>query len=77
MALDGTIAVADPAVIYALIEHREAFDKIARPVTDHGMQRGPGGGHCLSKSVEQDGCRVVFQFWIESPTRNLRDADSH
>lgn len=43
-------------------EGRRRFDEIARPATDHGENHD--GSHVLSKTVEQDEVRVIFQFWV-------------
>ncbi len=51
-----------PATVYVVIDHRTIFDKISRPVSDHGAQEM---GHVLTKTVEQDGVLVIFQHWIE------------
>ncbi|MBN8955253.1 MAG: hypothetical protein J0H17_01425 [Rhizobiales bacterium] len=48
--------------IFVIVEDRAKFDKIAVKETDHGKTEA---GHCLSKSVEQHGTRVIFQHWIE------------
>lgn len=56
------LLVPSTDVVYVLVEDRESFDKIARPATDHGAKPG---GHCLSKTVEQDGVLVIFQHWLQ------------
>lgn len=52
--------VATPNMIYVLLDERAEFDKIARPATDHGVR--PDGIHMISKTVEQDGVIVIFQY---------------
>ncbi len=64
--------VAAPSLIFALVDDRAEFDKIKRPVTDPG-EKPDGGGHVIIKSVEQDGCTVVFQHWIKMPATPALD----
>ncbi|MEA2991649.1 MAG: hypothetical protein QOD40_569 [Alphaproteobacteria bacterium] len=58
------VAIADPALIYVGVADRSEFDKIGRPCTDHGDN---GHGHVMTKTVEEGGCRVIFQFWVKNP----------
>lgn len=56
-------------IIFVGVDDREAFDRIAVPVHDHGWNEE---GHVLTKTVEQDlgtaKVRVIFQYWIKSLT---------
>lgn len=53
-------------LIFVGVADREAFDRIAVPVSDTGWTEN---GHVLTKWVEQDfgtvTVRVVFQYWIK------------
>lgn len=59
------VKVAHPGFIYIGVKNREDFDRIGVPVTDHGQN---DVGHVLTKTVEENGVRVIFQFWLKSLT---------
>lgn len=59
------VSVPSPNFIYVGIKDRAAFDMIAALSHDHGLN---DNGHVLTKTVEQNGVRVVFQYWIKSRT---------
>jgi isopentenyl phosphate kinase len=59
------VGVLSPDFIFIGVAKRSDFDKIGLAMTDHGI--GERGGHCLSKALESDGVRVIFQHWIVSP----------
>lgn len=59
-------------LVYVGMQRREEFDRIASPLTDHGED---DNGHVLSKCVEGDGVRVVFQYWLKSRTDAAFSAD--
>jgi len=59
------VGVADPQQIYVGIADHIEFDKIAAPCRDPGEN---DDGHVLIKSIEADGVRVVFQYWLKSLT---------
>jgi hypothetical protein len=58
------VGVSHPNFIYVGIERREDFDRIARPQDSVENENG----HVLLKTVEQDGTRVIFQYWLKSLT---------
>lgn len=62
------VGIADPKLIYVLLEDRGEFDKIGLPATDHGQG---SGGHVLTKTVKADDMMVVFQHWIRQPRDEL------
>jgi hypothetical protein len=47
------------------VERREDFDRIAVPMVDNGEN---DVGHVLVKTVEENGVRVIFQYWLKSLT---------
>ena len=54
--------IATPTLAYVLIDDRAEFDKLDRPMIDHGESNGQ---HVLIKNVEQEGVRVIFQHWLK------------
>lgn len=52
--------------VFVLIKERDVFDDLPPPVTDHGI--GDHGGHVLTKTIEADGIRVIFQRWLIQPS---------
>jgi hypothetical protein len=67
------VGIVDPHWIYIGVGKREDFDKIAVPLVNHGEN---DRGYVLTKTVEQHGVQVVFQFWIKSRTDEAFIADS-
>lgn len=59
------VGTSVPGLVYVGFANRQAFDRITLPMVDHGEN---DDGHVLTKSLEADGCRVVFQYWIKSLT---------
>lgn len=55
------VRVAADTFVYVGVADRAQFDLIAAPCTDHGENNN---GHLLSKWVEGDGVRVIFQHWL-------------
>lgn len=66
------VGVMDPRLIYVGVKRREDFDRIGTPAHDHGEN---DRGHVLTKVVEQDGVRVVFQYWLKTLTVEAIIAD--
>lgn len=56
------VGVADPKLVYVILEDRSEFDKIDLPSEDHAANER--GGQCVSKTIKADGVMVVFQHWI-------------
>jgi hypothetical protein len=65
------VGVADPKLVYVILEDRDEFDKIGLPATE--VERTDREGHVLVKSIEADGVRVVFQHWIKGPKKQALD----
>lgn len=59
------VGVSHPNFIYVGVGSRDDFDRIGVPAIDHGEN---DVGHVLTKSVEENGVRVIFQFWLKSLT---------
>lgn len=69
------VGVADPELIYVGIKDREAFDRIALPLTDYGPN---DQGHVLIKqlgSMRRGEVTVIFQHWLLSLTIEAMMAD--
>ena len=60
------VGVADPKLVYVILEDRSEFDKIGLPAEEHA--KNERGGQCVSKTIKSDGMMVVFQHWIRQPT---------
>ena len=60
------VGVADPRLIYVILEDRAEFDKIGLAAEEHAENER--GGQCISKTIKADGMMVVFQHWIRQPT---------
>jgi hypothetical protein len=65
------VGVADPKLVYVILEDRDEFDKIGLLATEG--ERTEREGHVLVKSIEADGVRVVFQHWIKGPKTQALD----
>jgi hypothetical protein len=65
------VGIADPKLIYVILEDRDEFDLIGLDATDAGENER--GGHVLFKSIEANGVRVVFQHWIKQPKNQALD----
>lgn len=59
------VGVADPRLVYVLLEDRAEFDKIGLVAEDH--PENERGGRCISKTIKADDVMVVFQHWIRQP----------
>lgn len=59
-------------LIYVLMKRRDEFDMIALPVRDSGEN---DNGHVLSKSLDQGGLCIVFQYWLKVRTIEAIRAD--
>lgn len=59
-------------LVYVSLAKREEFDRLPLPCTDHGEDRN---GHILSKALDADGVRIVFQFWQKRRTDEAFSAD--
>lgn len=60
MSVGLFVGVMEPGtLIYIGVPDRAAFDRIARPCTDHAPK------NLLTKSIDGDGICVVFQHWLE------------
>lgn len=51
--------------VFVGVGDRAKFDAIALPCIDHGENKR---GQVLTKTIEANGCCVVFQHWIKSLT---------
>lgn len=60
-----SVLIAHPTLVYVGVKDRAQFDSLAVPYHDHGENER---GHVLTKCIEQDGVRVVFQYWLKSLT---------
>jgi hypothetical protein len=69
------VGIADPKLIYVLLEDRDDFDKIGLPAQEH--EPNERGGQCVSKTVKSDGVMVVFQHWIKQPSYDTAPTDPH
>ena len=65
------VGIADPKLIYVILEDRDEFDLIRLDATDAGENER--GGHVLFKGIEANGVRVVFQHWIKQPKNQALD----
>ncbi len=59
--------------VFVGVAKRDEFDRLALPCLDHGEN---DSGHVLSKSLEADGVRIVFQYWLKSRTFEALIADN-
>jgi hypothetical protein len=57
------VGVATPTLIYVGVADRDEFDKIAGPVSDSGPSAD--GNHVITKMVQQDKTKAIFQHWIK------------
>jgi hypothetical protein len=67
------VGIGDGRLIYILVAKRDEFDRIALPLTDHGVTEN---GHVLSKALEKDGVYIVFQHWLLERTIETIRADN-
>jgi hypothetical protein len=59
MSVGLFVGVMEPGtLIYIGVPDRAAFDRIARPCTDHAPK------NLLTKTVDADGIYIVFQHWL-------------
>lgn len=61
------VSVAIPKVVYIGVADREAFDRIALPLSDRGPSEK---GHVLTNAAEdrEHSVMIVFQHWLLSRT---------
>lgn len=68
------VSVLMPDYVYVGIVKREEFDRLALPVTDHGVTN-PDRLVLTKTARDPSGCTIVFQHWY-GPTPAQRAAEA-